>query len=70
MEPNAISRGSWCPRCRNHCPIQAREKFEALVKSKEDIITGQYINTFVKVSIQCINSHYFNISPSNASQGK
>jgi len=70
MEPNQISRGSWCPRCQNHCPIQAKENFESLVKSRNGLLLSDYINNRTKVNIRCENNHVFSVSYSNAAKGR
>lgn len=70
MTPRHISQGQWCTKCKNHCPIQAREKFEALVASKNGIIVGNYINTYSKILVRCSKNHEFSIKPNNATNGR
>ena len=56
-------QGTWCPKCRGLCPIQARERFEELVRSNGGVIIGLYKNTRTKVLIRCEKGHEFRISP-------
>lgn len=70
MEPNQISRGSWCPRCQNHCPIQAKENFDLLIKSRNGLSLSDYVNNRTKINIRCENNHLFALSYSNAVKGR
>lgn len=65
MTPGNISKGKWCSKCQNHCPIQARERFEEAVRSKNGTIISEYINTYTKVSMRCQHGHIFGIKPNN-----
>lgn len=66
VTPHSINRGSWCPACRNNCPIQARERFEAMVASKNGTIIGPYVHSREKVAVQCERGHKFDIRPNSA----
>lgn len=70
MDPCHLARGQWCPKCRNHCPEQAKERFEEVVKVQKGTIIGTYVNTYTKVAVKCEKSHPFEIKPNNATNGK
>lgn len=64
--PNSIGQGTWCAKCQNKCPVQARERFEATVILKKGVIIGPYVNSHTKVLIQCEKGHKFEIRPRSA----
>lgn len=68
--PKTVIKGKWCPKCANNCPVQARERFEALVKSRDAIMIGSYIDSRTKIDVICASGHNFAISPGNASNDK
>jgi len=70
MTPGKISQLQWCPKCRNRCPIQARERFETVVQNKKGAILGQYINTYTKIEVRCEKFHKFSIKPNNATNDR
>lgn len=44
--------------------------FEAILKSRNGTIIGQYVNTRTKIIVKCQNNHIFEIKPNNATNGK
>lgn len=61
----SVSQNQWCSKCANHCPIQAKERFEKKVKEKGGAILGIYVNTFTKIELQCSKGHKWNVVPSS-----
>ena len=70
ITPGHISGGKWCTRCRNHCPIQAEERFRAEVQRRGGIILGPYVNTATSVELQCQDQHKFWAKPNNVMNDK
>ena len=68
--PGSVTKGGWCIKCANKCPIQARERFIATVRAQGGIVLGEYVTVHVKVSIQCMWEHVFDMTPGHISGGE
>ena len=66
---NVITCGTWCRKCSNTCPIQAKENFELLINKRNATMVGTYINCKTKVHIKCENNHDFYIAHCNTAKG-
>lgn len=62
---NVTSCGSWCSKCSNTCPEQAKYKFTSTVTNKGGVVLGQYINSYTPVRIKCNNGHEWDSIPGN-----
>ena len=69
VTPGSISQGSWCPACSNHCPIEARKKFEKAVEKRGGRVSGEYKSTQEKVAVTCGFGHTWSVIPDCISQG-
>lgn len=59
------SSNSWCKKCSNNCPEQAKESFYDSVAERGGPIIGEYINKRTKVLVRCSNGHEFDCIPTN-----
>lgn len=64
-----ISCGTWCIKCSNLCPEQAKDKFILTVTNKGGIILGQYVNSYTRVRIRCRYDHEWDCVPGNINAG-
>jgi len=70
MSPNTFKRGSGCPKCAGHCPIQAEKNFHKDVKERNYIHSGVYVDTRTKTEITCDKGHPFMMRPNGFKSGQ
>ena len=63
------SSKSWCAKCSNLCPEQAKEKFIQTVISKGGTVLGEYINAYTRVRVRCKDGHEWDSVPGSVNFG-
>jgi hypothetical protein len=69
MNPASVSRGRWCPECRERCPVAAERKLREIVAKKGGTVIGQYINGHAKIDVVCSGGHEFKTTQTQVVSG-
>jgi flavoprotein len=70
ITPNAFKDGQGCAKCAGQCPIQIKKDFYLVASERSYQILGSYINTLVKIEMQCPNNHIFEMTPNAFKNGQ
>ena len=69
VTPNSFKNGSRCPKCSNHCPIQAKEQFIKILSRFGYILLSEYNGTKINVKLKCNKGHIYTVKPNNFKSG-
>ena len=67
--PSNFKSGNRCPKCLDHCPIQAKKEFLELLESEGYELLSEYKNTRTKVKIRCPKNHIYEVKPNTFKNG-
>ena len=68
--PNAIKRGSWCPKCAGSTPLTIEEMHQIAKKRSGKCLSKNYVNSDTKLEWQCSEGHKWKAAPDNIKAGK